>query len=189
MRGWKRYGLVVLGALVFQACGGDAAPEGCPPGTTGTAPTCVAIPPPCTQTTIYNEAEPMPPQTLVYFDFSVPDTGRLDITLDWTFARSPVGFYLVPANTCTLEEFNARSCNFLIRSEPPATKPRKLSQASFAAGNYRWLTGTFGEENESGSLLIVLSKGTSCPALTSAAVDASADDEGDRARMQRAIRR
>ena len=120
------------GALVFQACGGDSPPEGCPPGTTGTAPSCVAIPPPCTQTTLYSEAEPMPPQTLVYFDFSVPDSGRLDITLDWTFAHSPVGFYLVPANTCNLEEFNARSCNFLIRSEPSAVKPRKLSERTSA---------------------------------------------------------
>ena len=78
-------------------------------------------------------ASPSPTLTLVYDDFSVPDSGRLDVTLDWTFASSPVGFYLVPANTCTLAEFNARSCNFLIRSET-TVKPRKISMSQLHRG-------------------------------------------------------
>ncbi len=99
---------------------------------------------------------------LLYDDFSVPDSGRLDVTLDWTVAASPIGFYLVPANTCTLEEFNARSCTFVIRSEPSATKPKKISTPNFTAGNYRWIIGNFSTEQESVSLAIVLQKGTGC---------------------------
>lgn len=188
MGGWKRLGLVFL-AAGLSACGGSSSvTQPCPGGTTGTPPNCVATPPPCTQSTLYSSAETLPGRTLVYFDFSVPDTGRLDVTLDWTFPTSPVGFYLVPANTCDLEEFNDRSCDFKIRSEPSPVKPRKISQ-NLPAGNYRWLTGTFGEEDESASLQIVLSKGTSCPALTSTSVGASARDEEGLPSMQRARKR
>ena len=159
----------------------------CPAGTTGTPPNCVAIPPPCTQSNLNQGAFPVAPRTFIYSDFSVPESGRLDITLDWTFPASPVGFYLVPTGGCTLEEFNARTCNFLVRSET-ATKPRKLSQPNFSAGNYRWIVANFSEEQEAANLLIVLSKGT-CPALTSTAVDASAYDGEDLPQMQRALRR
>jgi hypothetical protein len=113
---------------------------------------------------------------VAYDDFSVPDSGRLDVTLDWTFASSRVGFYLVPANTCTtIEEFNARSCNFLVRSEPSPTKPRKISTPNFAAGNYRWMVAVFSDQDESVSFQIVLSKGTGCPAFAGGSPSASSD--------------
>ncbi len=128
-------------------------------------------PTPCTQTSLVQESGGIPGQTLVYDDFSVPDSGRLDVTMDWTVATSQVGLYLVPANTCTLEEFNARTCNFLIRSET-TTKPRKISTPNFAAGNYRWMVGNYSEDQESVSLQIVLSKGN-CPALAGGVPSAS----------------
>jgi hypothetical protein len=62
-------------------------------------------------------------------------------------------------------------------------KPRKLSQANFAAGNYRWLTGTFDEKRESGSLQIVLSKGTGCPALSVGQTGALSFEDGQALRM------
>jgi hypothetical protein len=185
--------LVFLGvalAAALQACGGNPAASSCPAGMTGTPPNCQPTPPPCTQTSVYQDSGPLPPRTLVYDDFSVPDSGRLDVTLDWTFPASRVGFYLVPANTCnTIEEFNTRSCNFLIRSEPSSVKPRRLSLANFNAGNYRWLTGTFGDEAESGSLQIVLSKGNGCPALASASSVASAPKGQELPELERLIRR
>jgi len=102
--------------------------------------------------------------TLYIFDFSVPDSGRLDITLDWTNPASAFGLFLVPVNTCTLDEFNARSCTFLVRSEFATTpKPRKISVANFAAGNYRWLIGTTSDNSESISYQFVLSKGACAP--------------------------
>jgi hypothetical protein len=111
-------------------------------------------------------------RTLYFFDFSVPDSGRLDITMDWTIPTSPVGIYLVPVNTCTLEQFNARSCNFLVRSEPSTAKPRKISVANFNAGNYRWIIANFSESAESISYQFVLSKG-GCPAITGVAPSAT----------------
>ena len=141
-------------ASVLAGCGSDASPT--PP----TPPTTLA---PCTQTSLKQLSGGIPGRTLVFDDFSVPDAGRLDVTMDWTNAASMVGFYLVPANTCSLEEFNARTCNFVIRSET-TTKPRKISTPSFAAGNYRWIIGNFSTDPESVALQIVLSKG-GCPAL------------------------
>lgn len=192
MRERKRYGSVFLGAalvVALQACGGDSMTNVCPAGTTGTPPNCVAIPSPCTQSTVLNESGPLDPRTLVYDDFSVPDSGRLDVTMDWTFASSPVGFYLVPVNTCTLDEFNARRCTFLIRSEPSTVKPRKVSQPNFSAGNYRWIVANFADVEESATLLIVLSKGTGCPALASPSRGASAHASEDLPELQRAVRR
>jgi hypothetical protein len=72
------------------------------------------------------------------------ETGRLDMTLDWRLPASPMGLCLVPASTCSLAEFNARTCNFLVRSEPPGKKPRKASSTSLSAGNYRYMIANFG---------------------------------------------
>jgi hypothetical protein len=156
----------VLGAglaLSLASCGGNSVTDVCPAGTTGSPPSCTPTPAPCTQTTLEQDSDSIPGRTYLYFDFSVPDSGRLDMTIDWTNASSLIGVYLVPANTCTVAEFNARSCNFLIRSET-SVKPRKISIPNFNAGNYRWIIANFSEGQESVSIQIVLSKGA-CAAL------------------------
>jgi hypothetical protein len=160
-------------SLVSSGCGDG--PGTCAVGETGTPPNCQKVCPAgtlppdchvdCTQTNIFQDNGAVPASTLLYLDFPVPDSGRLDVTMDWTNASSAIGFYLVPANTCTLDEFNAKSCNFLIRSEPVSTKPRKLSKAGLAAGNYRWLIANYSKSDESVALQIILSKGTGCPAF------------------------
>jgi hypothetical protein len=155
-------------AAALAACGGGT--------SVVTQTTPQPTPTPCTQTTVTQESGPIPSKTLVYNDFSVPDSGRLDVTMDWTNASSQMGFYLVPANTCTLAEFNARSCNFLIRSET-TTKPRKVSTPNFSAGNYRWMIGNFSDGQESASLQIVLSKG-SCAAFAGTPSAAGRTGEG-----------
>ena len=162
-------------ALTLSGC--PSHQGGCPAGETGTPPNCQPICPAgtvlpdchvdCSQTKLLQDNGPVPASSLAFSDFSVPDTGRLDVTMDWTNASSSVGFYLVPANTCTtVKEFNARTCDFIMRSEPPGPKPRKISQPNLAAGNYRWLVANFAKTDESVALQIVLSKGTGCPALS-----------------------
>jgi hypothetical protein len=154
-------------ALALGACDNKDKGDGC--ATNPTGPGCPPPPttqPACTQSVVESGSDSWDASTLGYNDFSVPEAGRLDITVDWTYASSRIGVFLVPANTCnTVDEFNARSCNFLVRSEPSTVKPRKISTPNFAAGNYRWLIGNFSDSNESISWQIVLSKG-SCAALT-----------------------
>jgi hypothetical protein len=177
MSNWKRscsYLAACALAASLSACG-DGPTETCPPGTTGSPPNCQPIVrvEPCIQTVVSTDQGTANSRTLYHGDFSVPDNGRLDITVDYTNTSSLVGVYLTPANTCTIEEFNARTCNFLARSEPPGPKPRKISLPNFTAGNYRWLVGIFSDSNESVSQQFVLAKG-SCPALTGAPPSTSA---------------
>jgi hypothetical protein len=174
--------------VVLAGCGSDPITKVCDPPRVGNPPNCscpsgtqepnctVAT---CSQASVYKDSGKIPTNTLAYDDFSVPDTGRLDVTLDWTFASSDIGFYLVPANTCTIEEFNKRTCNFLVRSEPSTAKPRKISTPNFVAGNYRWLIGNFAEKDESVSFDIVLSKGSGCPALAGGAPSAASAEAPD----------
>jgi hypothetical protein len=110
--------------------------------------------------------------------FSVSTAGRLDITVDWTFAASPVGVYLVNAGGCSIDQFNAQTCTFLARSEI-TTKPRKFSVPNTAAGNYELLVANFGTQDESISGQVVLSSAT-CPAFASARSEASAAGFGGR---------
>jgi hypothetical protein len=90
----------------------------------------------------------------------------VDVTVDWTFASSTIGVYLVSANSCNIDQFNARACNFLIRSESGA-KPRKVSASNVAVGAYELLIANFSDQDDSGTAQIVLSSAT-CPAATSA---------------------
>jgi hypothetical protein len=152
----------------FSGCGGSH-----PPSTPTTLP-----PPSCTQSTLDQAADPIGALYLIYYDFSVPESGRLDVTLDWTFSSSSMGFYLVPANTCTLEEFNRRTCQFVMRSEPSALKPRKLSLATVNPGNYRWIVANFASVDESYSLAVVLSKGVCAAHVGGGAPEASATGSG-----------
>jgi len=181
-----RAGLASM-VIGLGACGGSDGPGTCPAGQTGVPPNCVAIAPPCTQSSVYNNSGPVEAETLVYLDFSVPETGRLDMTLDWTHASSLMGVYLVPANTCTLDQFNAQSCSYLVRSDPPGPKPRKVSATNLAAGNYRWIVANYSNVQESAVLQIVLSKG-SCPALAGVAPSSSARENVAGFAVQRAAR-
>jgi hypothetical protein len=188
----RRYPMPLAAAallLVSSGCG-DNGPGTCGSGETGIPPNCVpvAIPSPCVQTVVESGTEAAVARTLYYFDFSVPDSGRLDITMDWTNPPSPVGIYLVPVNTCTLAEFNARSCNFLVRSEPSTAKPRKISVANFSAGNYRWIIANFSDGAESISYQFVLSKG-GCPAITGVAPSATSRENASALVVERAEHR
>jgi len=176
-------------ALTLGGCGGGNETSGvCTPPKVGSPPNCTCptgtLEPDCradcTTTNVYQDSGPVPARWVVWDQFSVPDSGRLDVTLDWTNASSQIGFYLVPVNTCTtIEEFNARSCNFLVRSEPSTTKPKKISTPNFAAGNYRWMVANYSAEQESASLQIVLQKGTGCAPMAGGRPSASATGEAD----------
>jgi len=172
------------------ACGGSTGggPGTCPAGQTGTPPNCVAIPT-CKQSTVSTDSGGIDAKTLVYTDFSVPEKGRLDMSLDWTNASSPMGLYLVPANTCSLDEFNKRTCNFVVQSEPPGSKPRRVSAPNLAAGNYRWIIGNFSDAQESVSIQIVLSTGDGCPAFGSAAPAGLARESASPLTVDRAVHR
>jgi hypothetical protein len=144
----------LLMALWLPACGGSSTPT--------TAATPAPTPTPCTQTIVLQVSGAVPASTLGRRAFSAATAGRLDVTVDWTFATSPIGVYLVTAGGCPIDLFNAQACTFLTRSET-ATKPRKISVPNVAAGNYELLVANFEEnQDESISGQVVLSSST-CP--------------------------
>jgi hypothetical protein len=160
------YSVVIASVMVaaLAGCGGST-PTG---GSTTTTTTL----PPCNQSGIASNHGPVAASTVVLDPISVPSTGRLDITVDWTVAASHIGVYVVPANTCTtIEAFNARSCNFLVRSES-GPKPRKVSTPNFSAGNYDLLLANFEDYQEAMAYQVILSTG-SCPPFAGQAPTAS----------------
>ncbi|HVR70647.1 MAG TPA: hypothetical protein VMT87_07350 [Vicinamibacteria bacterium] len=94
----------------------------------------------------------LPALTVANAAFAAPSTGTVDITVDWTFPASPIGVYVV-RGACALDQFNARACDFLTRSES-GQKPRTITLPNVAAGSYVLMLANFGEEDESLSILI-----------------------------------
>ena len=91
--------------------------------------------------------------------FTTSTSGTLEITVDWAFPTSLMGVYLVKGE-CTLDQFNLRACDFLVRSEPSLVKPRKLTAGGLAAGTYNLLVANFSEDDEYASVEVVLATGS-----------------------------
>ncbi len=193
MKRWRGVGAPLAAAVLvvgLGGCDGNKVTDTCPAGQTGSPPNCApaVVQEPCTQTVIDSGNGSADPFTVYRDDFSVPEAGRLDITVDWTVASSRIGVYVVPVHTCQLDELNARSCTFLVRSEPGASaaKPLKISTANFAAGNYTWLIGNGSSNQESLAFQVVLSKG-SCPPLAGSAPGASGRSGGAPVSYERSL--
>ena len=146
-----------LALLVLAAgCGGDS---DSPTVTPVPSPTPV----PCSQASVLGPLQGSIPSLFVVKEsFATSSAGRVDVFVDWTFADSPIGVYVVLGN-CDLDQFNARSCNFLLRSEPPGTKPRRVSVPNMAAGTYDLLIANFADVDESASTQVFLSTGSCAP--------------------------
>ena len=156
----RKRGLAIAGGLVLAAglfaCGGGG--NDCTKNPTG--PGCVpptTTLPPAVRTSIKAESGSLPTKTVVRLPFTTPSNGTLDITVDWTFASSPIGVYVV-REACSLSDFNARTCKFVTTSET-TQKPRKISLPSFTAGTYELLIANFASVDESVSYEIGLTTG------------------------------
>jgi hypothetical protein len=117
---------------------------------------------PCVQTVVRNDTGTIPASTFASLTFTFNATARLDVIADWTNASSPIGVY-VTSGSCTLDQFNARSCNFVIRSEPSTVKPRKLSAPNVAPGSYALSLANFAAQDESVATQVISSSATCAP--------------------------
>jgi hypothetical protein len=165
-----RWTAALIAILVLPGCGGDSTPT--TPATPAPTPT------PCTQSVVRQVNGSLESLTLVYIPFTTNASGRLDITVDWTFAATPLGVYVVNAGTCPIDQFNADTCTYLVSSET-FVKPRKVSVPNAAAGNYELLVANFSDTDESVSGQVVLSS-TTCPAFAATGPSASRGGFGGR---------
>ena len=156
MRNLRRVAGLLLAGLL-PACGGSNTPT--------SVPTPAPTPTPCSQSVLVQVNGAVPQHSLGRVAFSATASGRLDITVDWTFTSSAVGVYVVTASSCPIDSFNAGTCSFLSRSET-TVKPRKVS-VNVSAGNYELMVANFSTQDESISGQVVLSSST-CPAFASA---------------------
>lgn len=84
------------------------------------------------------------------------------MTVDWTFASSRIAVY-VARGSCSLDQLNARTCDFVLRSEAATTpKPRRSSASNVAAGSFDLIIGNAGTQNEAVSAQVVVSS-ANCP--------------------------
>ncbi len=157
MRGTKGFRVLSTSALCasLTACGGSGSP---------TAPTSVAAPaaPPAPVTTVVTQGSfPGLAATGGFLagPFTTSAVGRLDVTVDWTFAKNDVDLYVLRGSGCTPVQFNARQCDFVALSESLTAKPEKLSLAGLATGTYSLLIINWGPDPESLSYQALLTTG------------------------------
>jgi hypothetical protein len=150
----KRAWALLLGVLL-PSCGGG-----------GTAPTTPSSTTPCSQTLLFQGAAAVGAGFAAGQDFSVTSTAdtRLDVIVDWTSTASAIGVYAFTKDSCTLDQFLARTCTFLLKSEPSSAKPRRVS-ATVAVGTYTLVIANLGTLDESVAAQIVLSDSTCAPLL------------------------
>jgi hypothetical protein len=158
--------------LIVAACGS---------GVTEPDPIRSPTPTPIVRTVILTGSVALPSRTVDVEPFSVSSPGTVDITVDWTYSASPIGVYVV-RGVCDLDQFNARACDFLTRSET-RQKPRLITLPNVAAGNYFLLLANFADDSESLSMQVGHSTGG---AASSTRAESAGAHDGD-ARFSRAI--
>ncbi len=99
-----------------------------------------ASPPGCTQTTLATATRSLTRDVLDSTPFTVTQSGRIDITVDWHNAEANVGAFVVQAGSCTAEHFK-RSSSFVAQSGND--KPHKMT-VNLTAGSYELLLDDFG---------------------------------------------
>jgi hypothetical protein len=146
-------------ALLLPSCGGGSSMTATPVPTP--SPTPVAG---CSQTLLFQGSAVIQSGFAVTQDFSVSSTTdtRLDVLVDWTSAASAIGVYVFQG-ACSVDQFIARTCSFVVRSEPPAAKPRRVSAPNVAVGNYTLVVANLGALDEAIAAQIVLSNTTCAP--------------------------
>jgi hypothetical protein len=92
--------------------------------------------------------------------FTTTQSGRLDVTAEWTFVTNDVDVYLARGN-CTFDQFNANACDIAVFSESETAKPEKVRLSGAAAGSYTLFIGNRGPTDESVSFQVVLAPGAS----------------------------
>jgi hypothetical protein len=149
-----RFGLLVASsflALPLSNCGGYG---GSPAGPPTPTPTPTPNPPQVIAQGNFTIGGIDTPNFAVFFPFTTSQSGRLDITVDWTLASNDLDFG-VARGACDLAMLEAEQCAEVATAES-TTKPETLSLPSFQAGAYTLVVDNQGPAAESGTYQVVL---------------------------------
>ena len=139
---------VIAVAALMAACGETVNPPPTPP-----SPTPTPLPPPRVIVEGADSLEAGFIGQLAPFVTTLP--GRIDATVDWTFATNDVDALLV-RGTCSFEQLEAGECAVLGAAMSSTAKPEKVSVPNVAPGTYTFFIANMGPEDESVSFQIVL---------------------------------
>ena len=142
-------------AVWIPACKGDAGGG----LTDNTPPTTLA---PCQRSVVFERSAAMPSEAFAYLVFTTTTVGRLDITVDWTFATNTILVALVEANTCTLDHLLAGGNCAALTLASSGEKPRRVSYFASTPTRYGLIVANNGHQDDSVAAQVVLSS-TGCP--------------------------
>jgi hypothetical protein len=142
MRRW----LLML-ALFGVSCGGNTPVNVTPPTT--------LPPPPAPPRVVSEGAQPLEVEFIGRTQFNITLAGRLDATVDWTFATNDLDVWLVRGD-CSFEQFFDGGCTVLASSESATAKPERITAANAAPGLHSMFIGNAGPDDESLSWQVVL---------------------------------
>jgi len=148
MRTTKRTAVFVTAALavLLKGCGGGGGSTPTTPSPTPAVPTTVVV----TQGSGTLRAG-----FVGVVRFTTTAAGRLDVTVDWTFASNDLDIGLF-AGSCTAQQVVDRLCGASVASAETLNKPERLSLANMAAGAYTLVVDHLGSRNESISYQVTL---------------------------------
>jgi hypothetical protein len=146
-------------AVSLSACGGSSP-------TSSTPTPAVATPIPCTRDTLFQGSGSLPANTVDFESFTTTTTGRVDVSVDWTFPSSKMGVG-VAQGACSFAQLQAGSCTLLLQLTSPP-KPLKGSAPNVGPGTYGLVIVNPNSVEESVSVQVVLSS-SSCPTAASVA--------------------
>ena len=95
----------------------------------------------------------IPADTYAVQSITLPETGRLEVTLDWVLTTNIVSLTLAQA-PCSVEQFHADECNVILNLFPPP-KPLVGSTYWLNGGKYDLLLGNFSPVEETASTHVV----------------------------------
>jgi hypothetical protein len=94
---------------------------------------------------------------LLIIPFNTSAAGTIDVTVDWTFEENDLDIYVARGmDPCSLDDFNARVCEWVALSESFTDKPETLTASNAAAGQYTLYVANWGPGDESSSWQVVL---------------------------------
>lgn len=149
--------LAVVLAVALAACGSPEKP------TPLSSP--VSVPPAPVRAVIAEGSDTLGAHILYMIPLSPTRGGSLDFTVDWTSAGNRIAVY-VARGRCEFEQFLASQCNLLLSSETAGPKPKVLQVPGIAAGDFTFMVGNPGDNDESFSYQVGL---TSTPGAAGAA--------------------
>jgi hypothetical protein len=157
-------------AVGFTACGGSS-------NSTPTAPpTPVPTPVPAPELIAQGNSVPICAECGLWLYIFPRVTGRVTITVDYTYPDTPVGLWVSPGH-CTYEASVAQQCSWIVRSFVNE-KPRKVIQ-TLSAGEHTLVIDNFSKRDETVSFQVVFEAFASAPqGVQAAALPAGRFDDG-----------